>query len=139
PATAARSRCRHSTPLDPTLQHICPLFPSERLEGGGFRNAKPLVERDCEWVTWWGAYPRWAGFWVQIALLHGRFRALVGVASAVAVPRAGASGRARATKLALPAPEVRRPAAGAGGAAAGAGSGGRRRAREWRAAESPLR
>src|SRR3954452_41299 len=33
PATAARSRCRHGTPLCPTLQHICPLFPSERLEG----------------------------------------------------------------------------------------------------------
>src|SRR3954449_6928541 len=40
PATTARSRCRHSSPLCPTLQHICPLFPSEAVEGRGRVAAK---------------------------------------------------------------------------------------------------
>src|SRR3954469_1062897 len=46
PATAARSRCRHPSPLCPTLQQICPLFPSDRDGGGGRAAAKPVVERD---------------------------------------------------------------------------------------------
>src|SRR3954463_12148466 len=61
PATTARSRCRHSTPLQPTLQHICPLFPS----GGVFWlvavGSMSLLERVCRGVSWWVACPGFAG------------------------------------------------------------------------------
>src|SRR3954453_2645174 len=72
PATTARSRCRHSSPLCPTLQHICPLFPS-----GGFwwqtaAAMDPLVVRVCGRVSWWGTCPPFAVVALQFALLHGQ-------------------------------------------------------------------
>src|SRR3954451_22060105 len=53
PATTARSRCRHSTPLQPTLQHICPLFPSGGVWWRASGGPMPLLERVWGCVRWW--------------------------------------------------------------------------------------
>src|SRR3954453_17703541 len=86
PATTARSRCRHSTPLRPTLQHICPLFPSESLSRRARCAVKPVVARDCGCVPWWVAIPSFAVNLMQNPVVHGRFRPEVGIASPVAGP-----------------------------------------------------
>src|SRR3954447_21417766 len=79
PATTARSRCRHSTPLQPTLQHICPLFPSGRVFRLVAVGSMSLLERVCWRVWWWGAGPRLAVFRLHFAVLHGRLRPSVGI------------------------------------------------------------
>src|SRR3954469_20985816 len=78
------SRCRHPTPPDPTLQHICPLFPSDRDEGGRRRGAKPLVERVCGRVARWEEVPCIPVVPVQITALHGQFHPSVGIAGGLA-------------------------------------------------------